>query len=245
MNALKEFELETMAEEVIAYDTLYDELDEDEIVEIIKYYYEKCKKLKKSWEKMNMERVGKYNDGIERVKKFEKQVKEEKNKKIKKLKEENESLRNLLQEEIDDTIIIVKNLEEENEKLKKENEELKEWKNKTLDYDYFVEYYDKHKMNEKNEIRILELEKEKEELETIIKKASKSNPDHNEPIIYCKECVTWTNDWNDDSIELKCCLECLPENYGYCEECVKWKPWGEICDVGELCNDCYVSDAED
>ena len=162
----------------------------------------------------------------------------------------------------------------ENEKLKQENERLKEWENKTLDYDYFVEYYDKHKMNEKNEIRIMELEakneslhhqlqieiddtiiivknleekfqKEKEELETIIKKASKSNPDHNEPIIYCKECVTWTNDWNDDRIELKCCLECLPENYGYCEECVKWKPWGEICDVGELCNDCYVSDAED
>tara|TARA_R110000822_G_scaffold229031_6_gene361314 strand:+ start:445 stop:1257 length:813 start_codon:yes stop_codon:yes gene_type:complete len=43
----------------------------------------------------------------------------------KSLKEENESLRHQLEEEIDDTIIIVKNLQEENEKLKKENHDLR------------------------------------------------------------------------------------------------------------------------
>jgi len=73
-----DFEIETLAEEIIAYDTLPDELDADEMVQIIKYYYEKCKAREE--EKKSFKMASKLIlDGM--------------NKEIEELKKENEELK--------------------------------------------------------------------------------------------------------------------------------------------------------
>ena len=101
------------------------------------------------------------------------------------------------------------------------------------------------KENENLKCKIEELEASCCALSAIINKARKSNGDHREPIIYCKFHKNWTNDWDDDIVHLNCCLECLPEVFGYCEKCEKYKKWDKMDGGVEVCNDCYVSDAED